>query len=116
MAATTYGTNIHLWGINGTYTAATIASQNIDSEPANKADVVDENGNVVENRYDDVTTTGSFKLITRSGTTLPTAGGIVTVPDTGVASACEGVGKEQEARGHRMATIKFRKCPGITYT
>lgn len=112
MAATDYGT-AHLYGIDGTFTNATVASQSIKSEPANKSEVVDESGNVIERRYDDVTTTGSFKLVLRSGTTIPTAGGTVTPPGTGVLSEVQSVSKEQEARGHRMATVEFIKSPGV---
>lgn len=59
-----FGT-IHLFGIDGTLADATITDTNFDDVCANLASVMDEIGNKIENRGDDLTRTGTVTLIIR---------------------------------------------------
>lgn len=75
MAAVTKGT-AHVWGIAagvGAVTNATVLSFSMDDEPANKGVTVNEIGNVIEKRYDDLTKKGSITLKIRSGYTVAAA-------------------------------------------
>jgi len=63
MAAITKGTDVHVYGINsGTFTAAVVTSINFGDEFNNTAEIKNESGNVIEERMDDIHTTGSLTL------------------------------------------------------
>lgn len=75
MAAETKGT-AHLWHITagvGAITNATVTAFSIDSEHANKGVTLNEIGNKIEDRRDDLTKTGSITLKIRSAYTVAVA-------------------------------------------
>lgn len=65
-----YGT-IHLFGISGTIADATITDSSFEDVCANVASVLDEVGNKIQNRGDDLTTTGTVTLIIREDYDIP---------------------------------------------
>jgi len=80
MAAITKGT-AHVWGIAagvGAITNATVLSFNLDEEHANKGSTVNEIGNLIEERYDDLTKTGSITLKIRAAYTVAAAATQIT--------------------------------------
>lgn len=80
MAAVTKGT-AHVHGIVagvGAITNATVLSFNLDADPVNRNTTVNEIGNVIERRYDDITKTGSITLKIRSAYTVAAAATQIT--------------------------------------
>jgi len=80
MAAVTKGT-AHVWGIaagTSAITNATVLSFSLDEEAVNTGTTVNEIGNVIERRYDDITKTGSITLKIRSGYTVAAAATQIT--------------------------------------
>jgi hypothetical protein len=75
MAAVTKGT-AHVWGIGagvGAIANATVLSFNIDDEHANVGQTVNEIGNKIEDRRDDLTKTGTITLKIRTAYTVAAA-------------------------------------------
>ena len=63
MAAIVKGATVHVWGITaGTFASAVVTSINFGDSFNNTGDVIDEIGNVIESRMDDIHTTGSLTL------------------------------------------------------
>lgn len=80
MSAQTHGT-AHLFGIQGgvaVVTNATVVSFSLKSTPNNRSDTMNEIGNTIEVRLDDIKKTGTLSLIPRSGFTAPTVGAVYT--------------------------------------
>lgn len=80
MAATTKGT-AHVFGITagvGAITNATVLSFNLDSEHANATTTVNEIGNEIEDRRDDLHHTGSITLRMRAAYTVAAAASQIT--------------------------------------
>ena len=70
MAAVTKG-NIYIYGIDsGVMTNAVLNSINFDQAFNNTANVLDENGNVIFERMDDIHTTGSATMVVSGDTGL----------------------------------------------
>ena len=70
MAAVTKG-NIYVYGIDsGVMTNAVLNSINFDQAFNNTGNVLDENGNVIFERMDDIHTTGSATMVLSGDTTL----------------------------------------------
>ena len=79
MAAITKGANVHVFGIDtGTFTDAVITSISFDDAFNNTAEIKNEAGNVIEERMDDVHTTGSLTLNFESAYTPTAMGGQFT--------------------------------------
>lgn len=111
MAAQVYGT-AHLYGIPGTVSNATVSSASFEEVCANLGEVVDESGNAVERRYDDLTTEGTLTLIQRSAYTVPTPG--TTLTYDGTEYEITKVGRRHEARGYRVVEIGLKKSEGVS--
>lgn len=77
MAEKEHGTS-HLFGIDGSYTAATVTDFSEREVQANDTTVKDENGNVILRRLDDVTKEYSVSVIQRDTFAAPVIGNVFT--------------------------------------
>jgi hypothetical protein len=108
-----YGT-IHLFGIDGSIADATITDASFEDVCANVASVLDEMGNKIQNRGDDITTTGNVTLIIREGYVLPE-------PFTTFQNWDElyylitRVGRKFNNRGFNIVELSVEKSEHITY-
>ncbi len=116
MGQHTYGT-AHLYGVNGTISNATVTDASFDEVCANMAEVMDEDGNVIERRYDDLTEEGTITLIQRAAYTVPEAGTTVSYNHGGGAATREitKVGRKHTARGHRVIELSVKKSENVAY-
>lgn len=112
MAAVTKGT-AHLFGIGGTISNVTITSFKTDTSPGVKETTADENGIIVERRYDDTMTSGTLTVRPRSGYTVPAIGDIIAGPDS-VSYIVEGLGKTFTAGKFREYTLSVLTSSGIS--
>tara|TARA_Y100000593_G_C4079980_1_gene223379 strand:- start:81 stop:428 length:348 start_codon:yes stop_codon:yes gene_type:complete len=63
MASITKGASVHVFGIDtGTFTDAVVTAINFNDTFNNTAEIINEVGNVIEERMDDVHTTGTVTL------------------------------------------------------
>jgi hypothetical protein len=113
MAANDYGT-AHLYGITGTIANATVLSFKEDGTCANVDSTMDENGKVVERRYDDKTYDAVVTIRIRSAYTVPVQGDTFTYD--GNTYEIEKVGRSQEQRGFRTVELGMKRSEGITYS
>ncbi len=117
MAATVLGT-AHIYGIVagvGGITNATVLSFSLDEEHANKAETVNEEGNVIERRYDDLTKTGSITLKIRAGYTVAAAASTITYPTSGgVKYVIEKVGRSEQAGDFVIVTYDIKTSANVT--
>lgn len=114
MAAIVKGT-AHVWGIEagtGAVTNATVLSFSLDKEHQNQAQTVDEIGNEIERRYDDLAKTGSITLRIRTGYTEATAAS--TLAYDGVTYIIESVGRAEESQGFVVITYNLRTSEYIS--
>lgn len=113
MAATVKGT-AHLYGVSGTVSNATVLSFRRKKTTANNAETTDENGNIIERRYDDQTVEATITIRPRSGYTEPEVGG--TIAYAGVTYEITDVEESQQAKSHREFVLNIKKSEGISYT
>lgn len=113
---TTHGT-VHLYGISGTITNATVVSTDLTDEFLNTAQTVDGDGNQIERRYDDAAESGSITIRLQAGYTIPSPGATLTWNNGQASNTYEitSVGKAQEAQGHRQVTINVMRSANISY-
>ena len=114
MPVTVKGT-AHVYGIAagvGAVTNATVVSVNFDSQHANTAETVNEIGNVIERRYDDLTNTGTITLKIRSTFTVAAAATQITY--NAVIYLVTAVGTAEEAQGFVVITYSIMKSEYIT--
>jgi|688.fasta_scaffold141593_4 hypothetical protein len=109
-----YGT-IHLFGINGTISEATITDTNFEDVCANVASVLDEMGNKIQNRGDDLTTTGTVTLIIRDAFTPPEPFDTFSNWD-GETYLVTRVGRKFSNRGFNIVELSVEKSENIDYT
>jgi hypothetical protein len=107
----TYGT-AHLYGIAGTLTGVTVADFKYKVKPANYQQCMDENGNVIERRYDDNTTEATITVILTSTSTTPTAGSELTY--NSVKYIIQDVEHSEQAKGARRETYNLITSQYIT--
>lgn len=109
-----YGT-IHLFGIDGSIGDATITDASFEDVCANVATVLDEMGNKIENRGDDITTTGTVTLIIREAYTLPEP--FTTFQNwDGLYYLITRVGRKFNNRGFNIVELSVEKSEHIEYT
>ena len=77
MALTTFGT-AHVFGIDGTVTNATVQSFNVTEDFQNRTNTLDESGNEIERRMDDLMSSGDITIKIQSTFTIPNAGDLIT--------------------------------------
>ena len=114
MAATVKGT-AHIFGIVAgvaAVTNATVLSFSLDHEHANKASTVNEIGNLIEERYDDLTKTGSITLKIRSGYSVLEAATQITY--NSVIYVITKVGRAEQAADFVIITYDIKTSEFIT--
>lgn len=114
MAAIVKGT-AHIFGIVAgvaAVTNATVLSFSLDSEHANKASTVNEIGNLIEERYDDLTKTGSITLKIRTDYVVATAASQITY--NSVIYVITKVGRAEQAGDFVVITYDIKTSEYIT--
>ena len=114
MANPTVNGTAHLYGISGTITNATVVSTDLTDTHLNRAETVDENGNQIERRYDDLAEQGSITIRIRSGYSIPTPATTLTY-DSNTYEITE-VGKTQESQGFRQVSLSVLKSANVSYS
>lgn len=114
---TTHGT-VHLFGISGTITNATVESTDLTDAHLNRTENVDEDGNQIERRYDDLAESGTITVLIQSGYTIPTPGATLSWNNGQATNTFEitEVGKPQEAQGHRKVVLSVLRSANISYS
>jgi hypothetical protein len=114
MSAIVKGT-AHLYGIQAgvaAITNATVVSVSLNKEYKNTSETVNEIGNVIERRYDDLTTEGTITIRPRSGFTSLLSGTNVTYG--GVSYEVYGEGRQEEQAGFVTITYNIRQSANIS--
>ncbi len=106
MAARVRGT-VHLYGITGTVANATVQSVKLKSETQNNAETVDENGNEIERRVDDIKDEGTVELKMRASYAIPVSGDSMVYETLNY--EVTSVDRAEVAKGHRMLTLGVKK-------
>ena len=96
----------------GAITNATVLSFNVESAHQNQAQTVNEDGNEIERRYDDLADTGSITLRIRTAYTVAAAATVLTY--NAIKYIIESVGRAEEAQGFTVITYNIRKSAFIT--
>lgn len=115
MAGSVQGT-AHLYGIAagvGAVTNATVLSFTLGKEHQNKAQTVNEIGNEIERRYDDLHQDGTLVLRARSGFTPLTVGGTYTYDSVEFEVVSES--KSETPQGFHDYTYTIKKSEYISY-
>lgn len=111
MAAKDFGT-VHLYGVAGTISNASVQDFQLDDELANKGTTEDESGNVVERRSDDITKTGSITIKYRSGYSIPAVGSTITY--NSVVYEITKVGRVEKNKDFRIVTLSIITSEFVT--
>lgn len=111
MAAIIKG-NAHLYGIGGTYADASVISFRLRTYTANTGQTEDENGNVIERRYDDVTNEATITLRMEATFAAPAVGDEITYD--GTKYIVVDVEESQQNKGFRETTVNLITSEGIT--
>lgn len=112
MAAVVKGT-AHLYGVAGTRSNATVLSFRNKTSCANTAQTEDEDGNVIERRYDDITDEATMTIRLRSGHTAPTVGSTITY--NSVTYEVVDFEASEQQKGFREMTINLKKSEDVSY-
>jgi hypothetical protein len=112
MASVTKGT-AYLFGIDGTVANTRVQNFSINESFNNSTAVLDESGNEVSRRYDDVRQEVSCELIIASGYSIPAVGTQFTFNAVGY--EITGVDKVESNSDHRKVTITGLKSEYISY-
>jgi hypothetical protein len=115
MAATIQGST-HLYGITGgvgVVTNATVISFSLTKAHKNTAETVNEIGNEIERRYDDLHQDGTITLRPRSGFTALTIGGTYSYGGTTFEVVSEGT--EEGNADFKTLTYTIKRSEYITY-
>ena len=113
MAAITHGT-AYLFGVSGTITDAAVQSFQLKDEHQNNTQVMDEIGNEVTNRHDDIVNEGTITLKHESGYTVETAEATITYDS--VVYRVTSVDKNQVNNDHREITYGIKTTEYVTIT
>jgi len=116
MAAVSKGT-AHLWHVTagvGAITNATVTAFSLDSEHLNKGVTVNEIGNKIEDRRDDLAKTGSITLIPRAAYTVAEAFSQITY--NSVIYIIEKVARVEAAGSQVQITYDISTSEYITLT
>lgn len=115
MSLTTKGT-AHLYGISGGVAIvanATVLSFSLNSSNKNTAETVNEIGNEIERRYDDLHQEGTLTLRPRSGFTALVPGANYTY--NSVAFEIISEGREETSQGFVTLTYNIKKSEYVSY-
>lgn len=111
MASVVKGT-AHLYGMTGTQSNATVLNFRVKTSTANNGTTEDENGNVIERRYDDITSEASITIRQRTSWTAPTVGSQLTY--NSIIYIVQDIEKTETNKGFRESTINLITSEGIT--
>ena len=111
MALITHGT-AHVFGVAGTITDATVQSFNVTEDAQNKTNTLDEQGNEVERRRDDIISSGSITLRIETGYTLPTAGSIIAY--NSINYEVDTVDRAETNNAHVVVTLSIKTSEYVT--
>lgn len=106
------------YGISGsTFANAVIVSKDITRTDRNITETKNETGQVVGIRMDDYQDTGSVTLQIKSGYTMPTVGGLLTMDgvDANTKFLITSVAKAEEQAGNVRVTLQVRNDENISY-
>lgn len=113
MAAIVKGT-AHIFGVvTGTITNASIQSYTYKKAPKNTSETVDEVGNEIEWRLDDIQTEITFEIKLKAAYTEPAIGDVLTF--NSIAYCIMSIDGKEEAKAHKMLTLTAKKG-GFTIT
>ena len=113
MAATVLGT-AHLYGVEGTASNATVLSFRDKASAKNTAETIDENGNEIERRYDDLHNEATMNVRMRTSYSIPAPGSTLTY--NSVTYEVVDTEKATQNKGYRELTINLKKSAGISYS
>lgn len=111
MAAVTHG-EAFLYGIDGTITDCAVQSVTRKKSFANTSEVVNEQGNRIAKRYDDISDEITIELIPKSAYSVPAIGERIVYD--GVNYIIESIDDKREARGFVRYTLTCQKPEYIT--
>mgnify|MGYP007107662844 CR=1 FL=1 len=111
MAAVVKGT-AHVYGVSGTVTNATVLAFSRKKMTANNGQTENEDGNVIERRYDDITTEATITIRAKSAYTEPAIGDTLTYDS--VKYTVESVDEKQQNKGFNEYTLSLKTSEGIT--
>lgn len=112
MPAISFGT-AHLYGIAGTITGVTVADFKVKGKHSNTETTVNEVGNAIERRYDDLHNEASITVILRDGFDSPEPGS--TLAYGGNTYEVVDVDHTEQAKGARRETYNLVRSQYITY-
>lgn len=112
MAATVLGT-AHLYGVEGTVSNATVLSFRDKESCKNTAETLDEDGNEIERRYDDVHNDATIRVRMRTSYTKPAPGSTLTYDS--ITYEVVDTEKDTQNKGFREITINLKKSANVTY-
>lgn len=112
MAATILGT-AHLYGVEGTVSNATVLSFRDKASCKNTAETMDESGNEIERRYDDLHNEVAIGVRMRTSYSIPAPGSTITY--NAVTYEVVDTEKSTQNKGFRELTINAKKSAGISY-
>ena len=95
-----------LYGITGTVASCAVQGFTLKGEPKNKAQVEEENGNVIERRKDDLTQEAQIELKYRAAYALPVAGASTVVYE-GTTWEVDSIERKEVNKGHRIVTLNI---------
>lgn len=98
---------VHLYGINGTVASATVQSVKLKSDTQNNDTTVDEFGNEIESRMDDIKDEGTVEIKMQAAYTMPAAGD--TMAYETLSYAVMSIDRAEQAKGFRMLTLSIKK-------
>ena len=110
MGLITLGT-AHVFGVAGTMTLASVQSFNVTEDHQNKTNTLDESGNEVERRRDDLMSSGSIVIRIQTGITLPAAGDVLTY-DT-VEYEVDTVDRAETNNAHVVVTLSIKTSENV---
>lgn len=111
MAAVVKGT-AHLFGITGTQSNCTVLSFRVKTTAANRAQTENESGNVIERRFDDVTSEATITIRQRTSWTAPAPGDNLTY--NSILYTVTDIEKTEANKAFRESTINLITSEGIT--
>lgn len=113
MSLITHGT-AHIFGVAGTIATATVQSFNVTEDNQNKTNTIDEDGNEIERRVDDVVSSGSIVIRIQSGYAVPSAGDVITYDS--VNYEIETVDRAETNNAHVVVTLTIKTSEYVTLT
>jgi hypothetical protein len=113
MAAITHGTAF-LFGVSGTIAETAVQSFQLKDEHQNNTTVMDEIGNEVVNRHDDLVKEGTITLKHEAAYTVETAESTITYDS--VVYRVTSVDKNQVNNDHREITYSIKTTEYVTIT